>query len=273
MDFARAATSRMRAARASAPAAAAASSASSPGAAPLILCLCAVAVCACVVAVFVLDVPAAIQNADAVAEEWKYEYPVLLASVTLSVFIAGVLAFLPTTIAELALGFVFGFSEGYAIAYVGKIIGATACFFLGRSVLRAWLLERFAQNRVLVAVGGAVNRQPYRTACLLRIAYIPFPLKNYGVAMTGMAPLPFFAALLPVELLDTYVQVSIGSSAKDLQSLFSGEYTPEQEDTIRLQLMAVGAEVVVLALALAYLARLAHKLMHDEESSSPALLL
>ena len=267
----------MRAARASAPAAAAAPSSSSPGAAPLILCLCAVAVCACIVALFVVDVPAAIQNADAVAEEWKYEYPVLLASVTLSVFIAGILAFLPTTIAELALGFVFGFNEGYLIAYVGKIIGATACFILGRSVLRAWLLERFSQNRVLVAVGGAVNRQPYRTACLLRIAYIPFPLKNYGVAMTGMAPLPFFAALLPVELLDTYVQVSIGSSAKNLQSLFSDEYTPEQEDAVRLQLMAVGAEIVVLALALAYLARLAHKLMHDEESSAPrsapALLL
>lgn len=226
----------------------------------------------CVVALFVVDLPAAIQTADSVAEQWKYKYPVLLASVTLSVFIAWILAFLPTTIAELALGFVYGFSEGYLIAYVGKVIGAAACFFLGRSVLRAWLLERFAQNRILLAVGGAVNRQPYRTACLLRFAYIPFPLKNYGVAMTGMAPLPFFAALVPVELLDTYVQVSIGSSAKDLQSLFSGESTPEQEDAIRLQLMAVGAEIVVLALALTYVARLAHKLMHEAEDSATALL-
>ena len=233
------------------------------------------AVCACIVTVFVVDVPAAVQHAQTVAEEWKYEYPVLVFSVTLSVFIAGVLAFLPTTVPELAMGFVLGFNEGYAIAYIGKIIGATACFFLGRTVLRAWLIERFAQNRLLVAFSGAINTQPYRTACLLRIAYIPFPLKNYGVAMAGMAPLPFFAALLPVELLDTYVQVSIGSSAKDLQTLFSGEYTPEQEDAIRLQLMAVGAEVVVLALALAYLARLAHKFMHDadEESSAPATLL
>jgi len=219
-----------------------------------------VAVCACIVTVFVVDVPAAVQHAQTVAEEWKYEYPVLVFCVTLSVFIAGVLAFLPTTIPELVMAFV---------------IGATACFFLGRTALRAWLLERFGQNRVLVAFSGAINTQPYRTACLLRIAYIPFPLKNYGVAMAGMAPLPFFAALLPVELLDTYVQVSIGSSAKDLQTLFSGEYTPEQEGAIRLQLMAVGAEVVVLALALAYLARLAHKFLHDvdEGSSAPALLL
>ena len=49
-----------------------------------------VAVCACIVTVFVVDVPAAVQHAQTVAEEWKYEYPVLVFSVTLSVFIAGV---------------------------------------------------------------------------------------------------------------------------------------------------------------------------------------
>ena len=260
----------MRAARGAAPDAAASSSA--PAAAPLVLCLCAAGVCACIIALFVLDVPASIQNADYVAEQWKYDYPVVLASATLSIFVAWIIAFLPTTVFELALGYVFGFNEGYLIAYIGKSIGASVCFFLGRSVLRGWLLERFAQNRILVAVGGAVSSQPYRTSCLLRIAYIPFPLKNYGVAVAGMAPLPFFAALVPVELFDTYLQISIGSSAKNLQSLFSGEYTPEQEDALRFQLMVVGAEVVVLALALAYVARLAKKFKPESESSAPPLL-
>jgi len=225
--------------------------------------LLAAALCACITVVFMVDIPASLNHAATTAEDWEESYPVTTASIALAAYVAWILAFLPTTLPELALGFVFGAREGYLIDYTGKLIGSLCCYFLGRTVMRAWLHEQFSRKPTLRAVEAAVASRPYRTAFLLRIAYIPFPLKNYGVAMMGMAPLPFVSAMIIVELGDTYIPIAIGSTAKDLQDLLSGEYTPEQEETVRLNLMLVGAELVVLALALTYVGRLARDFMHD----------
>ena len=37
-------------------------------------------------------------------------------------------------------------------------------------------------------VEAEVISRPYRSALLLRVAYIPFPMKNYGSALIGMPP-------------------------------------------------------------------------------------
>ena len=174
------------------------------------------------------DVPGGLADAAATAEHWESSYPNTTRCVALVAYIVWILAFIPTTLAELSLGYVFGAGLGYVIDYSGKLVGSSACYFLGRTMLRPWLHEHFAQQPTLRAVEAAVASRPYRTAFLLRIAYIPFPLKNYGVAMMGMPPLPFFAALVSVEIFDSYIPIAIGSTAKDLQDLLSGEYTPEQ---------------------------------------------
>ena len=64
--------------------------------------------------------------------------------------------------------------------------------------------------------------RPWRTSLVLRAAYVPMPVKNYGLALLDIPLAPFVLTLLPLEVLDTYLPIAVGASAKDLQQLLHG---------------------------------------------------
>lgn len=80
------------------------------------------------------------------------------------------------------------------------------------------------------------QRRPYRTAALLRAAYIPMPVKNYGLALLGVPLTPYVVTLIPIELLDTYLPIAVGSSARDLAALLRGELEGEAAERTWLSL-------------------------------------
>ena len=98
------------------------------------------------------------------------------------------------------------------------------------------------------------QRRPYRTAALLRAAYMPMPVKNYGLALLGVPPAPYVITLIPLELLDTYLPVAIGSSAHDLAALLRGELPAgESRERVVVQLVLVGFAALATAGLLAAL--------------------
>ena len=194
------------------------------------------------------------------AERWKSERPNEAAVGAMALYVVWMVAFLPTTVPELVLGFIFGLAEGYAINVIGKLLGATICFVLGRTALRRCLLTLLGDNELLLAFEEEVQSKPYTTALLLRAAFVPFSLKNYGLALMGLPALSFFLALCLIDIPDSYICTAAGSAAKDLSELLSQRHV-ERADTRKAysQLAVVALELVVLLVLLLHLHGLANR--------------
>lgn len=191
-------------------------------------------------------------------------HPVGVALAALGTYALWIVAFLPTTLFELALGFVFGLSAGYAIDLGGKLIGSAVSYVLGRSVLRACVRWMLGSHPLLASLEGEVIARPYRTALLLRLAYVPISLKNYGQALLGVPPIPFVLILLPVELVDTYIPIALGASAVDLAALLRGDLSGASAVQARWQLALLAIAILATAALLGRIAALARRAVEDD---------
>lgn len=157
------------------------------------------------------------------ARIWKVEQPVTTAVVAILLVLAWILSFAPLTPLEVSLGYLFGFKTGYVVVFLGKVFGCTASFSLGRTVLRDWAQRQFGKHELLQAVNLAITRQPCKMCFLVRLAYIPIALKNFGLAVVSVSPTIFMVSLVVVEIFNSAVLVTVGSTAKDLSALISGK--------------------------------------------------
>jgi uncharacterized membrane protein YdjX (TVP38/TMEM64 family) len=223
----------------------------------------AVAIAAAMTAWHVVDIPATV----AAAQRWKAESPFEVAICAVSLFSLWACA-LPTTVLELTIGYIFGLWEGWAIDFAAKLISSIISYWLGRIVLRTWLHGLWlssGKQQVLLAFECEVAERPYWTAFLVRVAYVPMAVKNYGMALIGVPPLAFCAILFPVEFADSYLPVALGSGAKDLQDLFSGRADSAQLVRTWTQLGVLGLEVVILGVLAMHLARLAARAIERKD--------
>lgn len=204
-----------------------------------------------------IDLPALLVRAAAAASARYAERPMEVVLTTIAAFSAWIVVFIPTTPPELAMGFVFGLELGYAVDLSGKLVGSALCYVLGCSVLRSCaqrlVLSSEKYRDVFLAFEEEVVLRPWRTSAMLRVAWIPISAKNYGMAVLGVRPLHYFGTLVPLELVDTYVPVAIGSTAKDLAALLRGEYDAEKG---RAALISSGLVFVEVALLVVLIARM-----------------
>ena len=299
------------------------------------------------------------------------ESPFAVAAITAAMFSLWIVVFLPTTLTELAIGFVFGLKIGYFVDLFGKYAGCALSYWLGRGVLRSCVRQalygrggggsdtasgssaisgsrgrsgggsggrgvggrgvgggggisggsrgggclgdgsggaaatasrspsgvqiirppRTADRRHATSSqqsdndggsggdsggGGSDNilsifeeeaaKRPWFTALLMRAAWLPMPLKNYGQAVLGVPPLPFFGTLLPLELFDTYLMVAIGSSAKDLASLLRGEVRGEDATEAWIHLALLGVAVLATGGLLAFIGHVAMRAINAKRA-------
>lgn len=179
------------------------------------------------------------------AKEYQQEHQTLLALLAVPTMALWVVAFIPSTPLELALGFIFGVHTGYLVVLSGKVLGCGISFLLARTVAFGWAQRTFGQHRFLHAIDDAVRRAPLRTCLALRIALIPIALKNYGLALLSVRATHFFGSLIGWELLNSVVLVYAGAIAGDLGSLLRGE-SPKSAG--QMAAMAVGCGVTVLVM-------------------------
>jgi len=232
-----------------------------------------------------LDVKALIERGAAVILASYAHRPFQVSAITALVYAASIIAFIPTTLPELALGFVFGLRIGYLIDLAGKVFGCSLCYLLGLTVLKECIRRLLWQGdakEIFLAFEEEVQLRPWRTAALLRVAFMPMSIKDYGMAIIGVPPLAYWGTLLPVVMFDSYVPVAVGSTANDLASLLSGstvkhlehingtknissaasnekEANGEAEHKAMFQLATVCAQVAVLLVLICYLGSVAKK--------------
>jgi uncharacterized membrane protein YdjX (TVP38/TMEM64 family) len=136
---------------------------------------------------------------------------------------------LPTTIPEMACGFMFGLWVGLAVAIPAKLCGASCSFILGRYMVGEKVERRiWANYKYTRALKAVVSERPWVVCILLRVAYIPNAIKNYGLSTISCVQFKHF---IGSDCLTTgafaFVFVNAGQGAADI---FGASATDTEEE-------------------------------------------
>lgn len=142
--------------------------------------------------------------------------------------LAGI-AMTPGWIPMMLGGFLFGAGTGFVLALAGIVLGATAGFVVGRSLLRGWIEERLRKHGRLRALDRAVDDNAFAVVLLSRLALVlPYNLLNYFYGLTSVKTSTFVAAtavgMLPIVAMYVY----LGTLARDIGDLLEGGGAPDE---------------------------------------------
>lgn len=98
------------------------------------------------------------------------------------VYAAGVCLFLPGTLLTGLGAAIFGAYWGFAWVWIGAMLGASAAFFIGRTLGREFAATLIG-NR-LKKYDDAIERNGFATVLYLRLVYFPFTPMNFGMGLT-----------------------------------------------------------------------------------------
>jgi uncharacterized membrane protein YdjX (TVP38/TMEM64 family) len=107
------------------------------------------------------------------------------------VYAAGVCLFLPGTLITGLGAVIFGAYWGFAWVWIGAMLGASAAFFIGRTLGREFATSLIA-NR-LKKYDDAIERNGFATVLYLRLVYFPFTPMNFGMGLTKVHFWDYFA--------------------------------------------------------------------------------
>ena len=101
---------------------------------------------------------------------------------------------LPTSLLEIAAGYVFGFFWATVWSTVGKVAGSVLSYWIGRcarSSVRRMILpdDTSKEHGYLRGLEIAMTEEPGRTCLALRLAYVPEAIQNY--VLNGSDPRGF----------------------------------------------------------------------------------
>jgi uncharacterized membrane protein YdjX (TVP38/TMEM64 family) len=120
-------------------------------------------------------------NAEALGrflETAGYWAPVLY----MVIYAAGVCLFLPGTLLTGLGAAIFGAYWGFLYVWVGAMLGASAAFFIGRTLGRDFAASLIGDK--LKKYDDAIERNGFATVLYLRLVYFPFTPMNFGMGLT-----------------------------------------------------------------------------------------
>jgi uncharacterized membrane protein YdjX (TVP38/TMEM64 family) len=175
--------------------------------------------------------------------------PVLLAAV----YAVACVLFVPGFILTLGAGFLFGVVRGTITVSIGSVLGATAAFLVGRTLLRAWVNRRIAAYPRFQAIDRGVGQHGFKIVLLTRLSPVfPFNLLNYAFGLTNVRLWEYVVASWIGMLPGTVMYVYFGSALKSLAEVATGEPqggTPQTVFFVAGLLMAVVATIVIARVA------------------------
>ena len=167
--------------------------------------------------------------------------PVLLGAA----YVVACVLFVPGSILTLGAGFLFGVVYGTIAVSVGSVLGATAAFLVGRTLLRGWIEGRIASYPRFQAIDRAVGEQGFKIVLLTRLSPIfPFNLLNYAFGLTNVRLWQYVLASWIGMLPGTVMYVYLGSALKSLADVAAG--SPEG-GTAQTVFFVVGLVMTIVA--------------------------
>lgn len=123
---------------------------------------------------------------------------------------------LPATPLVFAGGFVFGTLLGGVYNFLGTFLGAAASYGLGRALGRDFVIQLLGDT--LRPMERRLARLGFWALARIRFLPIPFPLVNYGAALTGIRPAVFLGSsalgLAPAILIYTWFAAALAEAAE-----------------------------------------------------------
>ncbi len=145
--------------------------------------------------------------------------PVLLAGA----YVVACVLFVPGSVLTLGAGFLFGVVRGTIAVSVGSVLGATAAFLVGRTLLRGWIEKRIAAYPRFQAIDRAVGKEGFKIVLLVRLSPVfPFNLLNYAFGLTNVRLWQYVLASWIGMLPGTLMYVYLGSALKSLADVAAG---------------------------------------------------
>jgi uncharacterized membrane protein YdjX (TVP38/TMEM64 family) len=170
--------------------------------------------------------------------------PVLFAAA----YVPAAVLFVPGSLLTLGAGFVFGLAKGTVVVSLGSTAGAAAAFVVARSLAHDWVARRLARRPILTAIGRAVEIEGFRIVLLTRLSpVLPFNLLNYAFGLTAVPFRTYVLASWIGMLPGTIMYVYLGSAAKSVAALMSGE-TPRSAGQSILFVLGLAATVAATVL-------------------------
>ncbi|NNG46695.1 MAG: TVP38/TMEM64 family protein [Deltaproteobacteria bacterium] len=98
------------------------------------------------------------------------------------VYIVGICLFVPGTLLTTLGAAIFGAYWGFVYVWVGAMIGASAAFWIGRTLGREFAASLIGDK--LKKYDEAIERNGFATVLYLRLIYFPFTPMNFGMGLT-----------------------------------------------------------------------------------------
>ncbi len=191
------------------------------------------------------------------------------ALIVTAIYVPACLFFIPGSLITLGAGFAFGVFWGFIAVSIGSILGATAAFLAGRTLLRDWIEPRVAAMPRFAAIDRAVGRQGFRIVLLARLSpAFPFNLLNYAFGLTSVSLRSYVLASWLGMLPGTLMYVYFGSAAKNLTDLAAGRASGGVGKQV---LFAVGliATIAVTVIVTRLARKALNEVVADQHASAP----
>jgi len=98
------------------------------------------------------------------------------------VYTAGICFFVPGTLLTALGAALFGAYWGFLYVWIGAMAGASAAFWIGRTLGREFATTLIGDR--LKKYDDAIERNGFATVLYLRLVYFPFTAMNFGMGLT-----------------------------------------------------------------------------------------
>ncbi len=130
------------------------------------------------------------------------------------IYAVGVCLLLPGTLLTGLGAAIFGSYWGFLYVWTGAMIGASAAFFIGRSLGRDFAASLIGDK--MKKYDDAIERNGFATVLYLRIIYFPFSAMNFGMGLTKVRFWDYFAGTGLGIVVGTFIFTFFIGTVKDI---------------------------------------------------------
>jgi uncharacterized membrane protein YdjX (TVP38/TMEM64 family) len=165
----------------------------------------------------------------------------------------GVVCLVPTTVMEIAGGFLFANKFGFWVyVFTGctKLCANIVSVLIARFLVKDYVMKHVVEKSdLLKMVASAVKEEPWKMAFLVRGSMVPLFVKNYGLGVMDIGYLPNACCSLIFTNFYAAQNIYLGSTMQDLKEVFApkkGDAGPRDWTATAKTLMPVVFNVLLV---------------------------
>jgi uncharacterized membrane protein YdjX (TVP38/TMEM64 family) len=129
-------------------------------------------------------------------------------------YAGGVCLFIPGTLLTALGAALFGPYRGFVFVWVGAMLGASAAFWIGRTLGREFAASLIGDR--LTKYDDAIERNGFAAVLYLRLVYFPFTPMNFGMGLTKVHFWDYFFGTGLGILVGTFIFTFFVGTLKDI---------------------------------------------------------